>query len=131
MAKRKTALTFDTVRKIGLALPDVEEATSYGVPALKVRGHMFTCIPTNKAAEPDSLVVRLSFEDRDALLAEAPETYYLKEHYVDYPCVLVRLTRIDKDALADLIKASWKFEIESRARRRPVKAKRRQRIESR
>jgi hypothetical protein len=117
MAKRKPTIGFETVREIGLALPGVTEATSYGVPALKVRGHMFVCTPANKAAEPDSLVVRLGIEDRDALLAEAPDTYYLKDHYVDYPCVLVRFSRIDRDALADLIKASWRFETETRARK--------------
>jgi hypothetical protein len=35
-------ITFDTVRKLGLALPDVEEGTTYRSPALKIRG---TCWP--------------------------------------------------------------------------------------
>jgi hypothetical protein len=123
MAKRKTAIGFETVRAIGLGLPDVKESTSWGSPSLKVRDRMFACIPIHRTSEPDSLVLRLSFEDRDALLADAPDTYYLPEHYVDYPCVLVRLTRIHKDALADLIKASWKFETQFRASRPPAKAK--------
>src|SRR5262245_47676397 len=71
---------------------------------------MFVCIPTNKQAEPDSLVVKLGFDDRDALVDEAPDIYYLKPHYVNYPCVLVRLSRIRRDALEDLIRASWAFE---------------------
>lgn len=123
MAKKKAAIGFETVREIGLALPDVEESTSWGSPSLKVRGHMFTCIPVNKSAEPDSLVVRLRVEDRDALLAEAPDTYYLPEHYVDWPCVLVRFRRIRRDALEDLIKASWTFERQFRASRPPAKSK--------
>ena len=123
MAKRKTVIGFETVREIGLALPDVTEARSWGSPSLKVRDRMFVCIPTHKSAEPDSLVVRLSLEDRDALVAEAPETYYLADHYVDYPCILVRLRRIHRDALADLIKASWKYETELRASRPAPKAK--------
>jgi hypothetical protein len=113
-------VTFATVRKIGLALPDVEEGTAYGSPALKLHGQLLACIPANKAAEPNSLVVRIDFADRDALLAEEPKTYYLKDHYVDYACVLVRLPRITPEALRDLLLMSWKF-VNSKAprKRRP------------
>lgn len=102
-------VTFDTVCKLGLKLPGVEESTMYGKPALKVGGKLLACIPSNKSAEPGSLVVRIDFEQRDALLADAPDTYYVKPHYVDYPCVLVRLSRIREDALKDLLHASWQF----------------------
>ena len=51
-------ITYETVRRVGLTLPDVEEGTSYGSPALMVHGKMFACVPTNKSAEPGSLVVR-------------------------------------------------------------------------
>jgi hypothetical protein len=102
-------VTFDTVRKIGLALPDVKESTSYGASSLKVRGKLFTCPAINKSAEPGSLMVRIDREQRDALLAEAPDVYYVTDHYVNYSCVLVRLSRIRRDALQDLLHASWKF----------------------
>jgi hypothetical protein len=112
-------ITFDTVRALGLALPDVEEGTTYGTPALKIRGQMFACIPNHKSAEPDSLAVRLSFADRDDLLAAEPATYYLKEHYVNYPCVLVRLAKIRRDALNDLLLMAYRFvSATSRTRRK-------------
>ena len=103
------AIDFEIVRKIGLQLPGVEDGTAYGSPALKVGGKMMVCIPTHKSAEPNSLGVRMDFEQRDALLAEAPDTYYLKDHYVNYPVVLVRLRRIKEDALRDLLRAAWTF----------------------
>jgi hypothetical protein len=102
-------VTFATVREIGLALPGVEEGTMYGTPALKLRGKLVACIPSHKSAEPDSLVVRLSIEERTELLDTDPDTYYLKDHYVGYPCVLVRLGRIHPDALRDLLAMSYKF----------------------
>jgi len=113
--------TFATVKKIALALPDVEEGTAYGSPALKLHGQLLACIPTNKAAEPDSVVVRVDFAQRDELLAAEPDVYYLKPHYVDYACVLVRLKRIHPDALRDLLAMSWKF-VNSKAK---IKRKRR------
>jgi hypothetical protein len=117
MARHKK-ITFDTVREVGLALPDVEAATSWGAPALKVRGKMFACRAINKSAEPDSLVVRMDFQQRDELIAADPVTYYLTEHYVDYPCVLVRLSRVHPDALRDLLLIGWRFETSRRSRPR-------------
>jgi hypothetical protein len=101
--------SFKTVESIGRTLPDVEVTTAYGQPALKVRGKMFVCIAANKSAEPNSLVVMMDFSDRDALLAEDPGTYYVKEHYIPYKCVLVRLARVTDDALRDLIAGAHRF----------------------
>jgi hypothetical protein len=109
MSARKTAGIFDRVRRFGLTLPDVEEGTSFGVPALKVGGTMFACIPTNKQAEPDSIVVRLSFIERDLRLSFAPAIYYIKPHYEGYTCVLARVPLLDDDGLKELLETSWDF----------------------
>jgi hypothetical protein len=101
--------TIKAIETIGRSLPDVEMATSWGVPALKVRGKMFACMAINKQAEPNSLVVRMDFADRDALIEEDPATYYLKDHYVSYPCVLVRLNKVSQDALRDLLTGAHRF----------------------
>lgn len=100
---------FDVVRHMGLALPDVEEGTAYGSPALNVGGKMFACLAIHRSAEPNTLVVRIDFDQRDELIAGEPKTYYLTDHYVNYPCVLVRLTRIHQDALRDLLLIGWRF----------------------
>ncbi len=102
-------INFDTVRKIGLALPSVEEGTTYGSPALKVRGKLLACIAIHRSAEPDTLAVRIGFDQRMALLTADPEVYYLKDHYVNYPVVLVRLSRIRRDALRELLGKAWRF----------------------
>ena len=118
MARGKSASTFATVRAIARSLPDVEDGTAYGSPAIKLRGRLLACIASNKAAEPNTLVVRVSFDQRDAMIADDPDTYYLKDHYVGYPCVLVRLARIHPDALRDLIHAGWRFVDQLNERRR-------------
>lgn len=108
---------FDLVRQLGLALPGVEEGTMYRTPALKVGGKLLACIASHKSAEPGSLVVRISFERRAELLETDPEVYYLKDHYVGYPCVLARLDRIHPDALRGLLDMGWKFVTSSQKRR--------------
>ena len=115
---------FKPVEAIGRTLPDVEVTTSWGAPALKVGGKMFVCIATNKAAEPDSLVVMMDFAERDLLVEEDPDTYYLKDHYVGYPCVLVRLSRVQPDALHDLVVGAHRYvSARTRKKRAPRRAK--------
>ena len=107
--RRHPTVTFDTLRQLARSLPDVEESTTYGAPALKVHGKMFACLPSHRSAEPDSVVFRLPFESRDGMIAENPDAFYLKDHYVGYPCVLARLSQLDTDALADLLAAARRF----------------------
>ena len=111
-------LNFDAVRKIALALPGAEESTGYGVPAFKVGGKMFACVPSHRSAEPDSLAIRIDFDQREALLAEAPEAYYLTPHYVDYPIVLARLASVDADALRDLLGGAIRYVSAENAKRK-------------
>ena len=98
---------FATVRALGLALPNVEAATKYdGSPVLKVQGCFMAGLAMHPSAEPNTLVVRVAVEDREWLLEDAPETYYLTDYYEKHPVVLVRLSRIDPDALRDLLSMS-------------------------
>ena len=101
--------TFKTVESIGRKLPDVEVTTTWGKPTLKVGGKMFVCIASHKSAEPNTLVVMMDFADRDALIEDDPDTYYLKDHYLNYPCVLVRLSRVRVDALRDLVTGAYRY----------------------
>lgn len=102
-------VTFEAVRKIGLALPGVETGTMYGSPALKVHGRLLACLAIHKSAEPGSLVVRTDFDERAALLSEQPESYYLTDHYLNHPVVLVRLSKIRVDQMRDLLRSACRF----------------------
>ena len=105
----RNKIDFDTVRRIALSLSGVEESTIYRSPALKVRGKLLACIPIHRSAETDSVAVRIDFDRRAELMAAAPDVYYLTDHYVNYPVVLVRLSRIHLDALKDLLGMAWRF----------------------
>jgi hypothetical protein len=101
---------FEPVRSVGLALPGVEATTKYdGSPLLKVAGSFMAGLATHRSAEPETLVVRVGLEERQCLMEDAPETYYVTDHYRSYPIVLVRLSRIDRDALRDLLTVSWRL----------------------
>lgn len=109
--------SFKTVEAIAGRLPNVEVGTAWGQPALRVRGKMFACMASHGSAEPNTLVVMMDPASRDALVEDDPRTYYLKPHYVDYPCVLVRLSKIRADALHDLLTGAYQF-VTAKAKRK-------------
>ena len=123
MTRRPTERTpadrFEMVRTVGLALPDVEATTKYdGSPVLKVGGCFMAGMATHRSAEPDTLVVRCDFEERERLLEDAPEIYYITDYYGSYPIVLTRLSRLDRDALRDLLSVSWRLALAKTRKRR-------------
>lgn len=110
----KSRVTFDTTWQIAAKFPGVEKSTAYGSPALKVNGpggklQIMVCVPTNKSAEPGSLMIRLDRRERAALLEEAPELYYAPDHYLNYDAVLVRLAQLKPELLHDLLAMSYNF----------------------
>jgi hypothetical protein len=87
-----------------LSLPGVEESTSYGTPAFKVK----TKLIARFHQDGESLVIPVEFADREVLMAEQPEVFYITDHYLNYPYVLVRLSTVRADQLPDLLRQAWR-----------------------
>jgi hypothetical protein len=113
---------FAPVKTVGLTFPDVGAEIRYdGSPVLKARGCFMAGLASHQSAEPGSLVVRMSVDERAYLLEDAPETYYVTDYYRSYPLVLVRLARVNRDALRDLLAVSWRLSVaKARKSRRRV-----------
>jgi hypothetical protein len=107
-----TPTAFEDVRRIALALDNVEEGTSYRTPAFKVGGALFV----RMHQDGESLVVRTDFEQREELMAADPETYYITDHYLNYEWILIRLSRVQPGALRDLIRMAWRLASTSKRR---------------
>lgn len=114
------AMTFKDVRKMALSLEGVEESTSYGTAAFKVRGKLIARLKE----DGESLVVGTTFEEREEMMAADSEVYYITDHYLKYPWVLVRLPKVHPDALRDLLKGAVR--LASKAKRGNTKSARRQ-----
>jgi hypothetical protein len=122
---RGAQLNMDTVIELGLKLSDVKEDHHYGARALKLNGQMVACTPVNKSAEGNSAVVAMNFERRAALLRKYPSLYYVTDHYVPHPAMLIRLSKITRMELARTLRVAWKFAAsESAVPRSAGKAKR-------
>jgi hypothetical protein len=123
---RRERSVFAPVKKIGLALPDVEATIKYdGSPVLKVDNCFMAGLARHASAEPDTLVVRMDMDERSWLLEDAPDVYYVTEFYRKYPLLLVRLSRVTRDALHDLLAVSHRMTLpKTRSRRAPARASR-------
>jgi hypothetical protein len=104
MTGRSKPLTFADVIRLAIMLPGVEESTSYGTPALKVKGKLIARL----WEDGHTLVLRLPFVVRDHLIATAPAAFFLTDHYVNYPYVLVRLGVVRAAALQPLLLEAWR-----------------------
>jgi hypothetical protein len=97
-------LSFDDVRAIALGLPGVEEGSSYGTPGFRVRGKLLARLKEDGT----SLVVRISFDERELLMEAEPETFYITDHYRAWPTMLVRLSQVDPGTLKRLLVQHWR-----------------------
>ena len=103
-------MTFKDFRKMALSLEGVEESTSYGTAAFKIRGKLIARLKE----DGDSLVVGTTFEQREEMIRAEPETYYITDHYLNYPWVLVRLPKVHPEALRDLLKGAVRLAVASK-----------------
>jgi hypothetical protein len=104
-AKRRVAVTFEQVRMVARAFPGIEDSTSYGTPALKVRGKLLARVHQSG----ECLVLRADLLDREILMQSDPQVFFVTDHYRDYPWILVRFSAVDPGALPDLIERSWRL----------------------
>ncbi len=98
-------MTFDDVRKIALAWPEVEDGTSYGTPALKVRKKLLVRL----REDGDGLVMPgVPPDERDMLVESQPQVFYFTDHYRDYPMVLIRLSKARRATIGPLLRRQWR-----------------------
>ena len=98
-------LSWAAVRRCFAPLPGVVEGQSYGTPAFHV-GKKFLA---RLREDGEDLVVRIPFEERETLLAAAPKTFHVTDHYAGYPAVLVRLRAVKAADLASVAELGWRF----------------------
>ena len=111
MARRKNpgdtkrGVTFEAVRLAAKALLDVEDSTSYGTPALKVRGKLLARLHQ----DGECFVLRADLKDREILIQSDPAVFFITDHYRNYPWILVRFLTVDPAELPDLLERAWRL----------------------
>lgn len=103
-------ISIDEIRTIALALPGSFEQASYGGrPSWRTKRRWFTWVRD----DPEALVIWVdSIDERDALVAAEPDTFFTTSHYDQHRIVLVHLDRIDREEAAELITDSYRCRAE-------------------
>ena len=109
------AMTFDDVLALASTLPGVEESTSYGTRAIKVKGKLMARLKEDGT----TLVLAMDHVNRGLLLRDQPQIFFLTDHYRDYPWVLVRLSAVKRPQMRELVGDAW----ERVASKKPPKKK--------
>jgi len=99
------SVTKAQLRKIALSFPGANEATSYGKPSYLVVKKFFT----RWRDEENSIVLIVdSIDERDMLLEADPKTFFITEHYRNYPSVLAHASRIEPATLRGMLERRWR-----------------------
>ena len=109
--------TWKDVVAIAKTLPGAEVATWYGTTALKVDGKGFARLRTEAEG---GLVLMCSLEEKAALLESGDPAYYTTPHYDGYGSIIVDLSTVHRDALADLMRGAWRLKASRRRQTPPV-----------
>src|SRR5689334_23898194 len=98
-------VTESVIRRVALSFPLACEKPSYGKPSFFIAKKFFTRL----RSEDDSIVwIVGSVDERDNLIELDPKTYFITEHYRDYPSVLVRIKRINEAMLRKMLERRWR-----------------------
>jgi len=93
------------LRALAKTLPGVDESTSYGTPAFRVKGKLFARLHP----DGESLVLRCEPDEREALLRMDPAVFRVTDHYRDHPYVLLRLDAASPAQLAEAFEHAWRL----------------------
>jgi hypothetical protein len=107
----KRGVSFEEVRALALALPNVQEGTSYGTPAFRWRKQLIARL----REDLETLVVKTPPGDDQLILASDPETFFKTPHYDGHDVVLVRLVSVSAPLLAEMLEAACAACVRSRS----------------
>ena len=106
--------TWEDVVAMGRELPEVEEATWYGTPSLKVKGKGFARL---RSEAEGGLVLMCDLDEKSALLASGDPSFSTTPHYDGYGAILVDLDRVDPEQLRELLEESWRRKAPAKLRK--------------
>ena len=97
-------VTWDEVRAVALALPEVEEGTSWGRASFAVRDKTFAGLSRHEGA----MWARCDREERPLIVESKPDVYRLTPHFEASPAhLLVWLEHADEDDVRERLIDAW------------------------
>ncbi len=100
------AEAYERVLALTAALPGIEHTRAYGTPCIKVLGKVMARL---RSESEGGLALRCDFADRHMLMQADPRTFYVTDHYLNYPMVLINLEEVRWDAMPGLLETAWRM----------------------
>jgi hypothetical protein len=97
--------TIETVRQLALALPEVSEKLCHGTPAFYVRQKLLARL----REDGETLAIKIDYAEREFRIMASPEVFFVTDHYVGYPMMLVRLPLVQAEDLHTLLAQGWRM----------------------
>jgi hypothetical protein len=99
-----------TVRRLAMALPEVEEGVCFGTPAFYIKGRLMARL----REDDETLMVRFPKLSREESIETNPDVFSVTDHYQNYPAVLINLLAVNPDLLAKMIEGAWRMQAPKR-----------------
>ena len=106
------ARAYQRYLKLAMKLPLAEESTSYGTPSVKIKGKILSRWRTEAEG---AVAIRCDFLDRELLLQTQPDVFFLTDHYLGYPMVLMRVEKASVATMRDMLERGWQCVAPARA----------------
>ena len=104
--KGELAELYRRVLEIAERFPGVEATRAYGTPCIKVDGKILARL---RSESEGGLALRCDFPERQMLMQADPQAFYVTDHYIDWPMVLIDLAEVRWAAMPGLIETAWRM----------------------
>jgi hypothetical protein len=98
-------VTVETLRQLALALPEVTEDLCHGTPAFYVRRKLMARV----REDGETLAIKTDYAEREFRIMANPAVFFVTDHYVGYPMMLVRLPAVEPEELRALLEQAWRM----------------------
>jgi hypothetical protein len=97
-------VTFKQLRRLCMALPEVEERETWGDTTFRVRDKIFVI----SSPEGDTASIKASLDDQSGLVAMDPDTFSVAAYTGRYGWVRVQLRSLSVELAERLIRSAWR-----------------------
>jgi len=94
---------WNKVGAIVAKFPGAEAGSSYGTPAFNVNKKLFVRLKEN------GKTIVVFTNERDKWMKQQPETFFITDHYKNYPMMLIDMVTVKNKELERLLLASWQL----------------------
>jgi len=99
---------WNKVGAIVAKFPGAEAGSSYGTPAFKVNKKLFVRLKEN------GKTIVVFTNERDKWMKQQPGTFFITDHYKNYPMMLIDMVTVKNKELETLLLASWQLKASER-----------------